>query len=292
MIDVLVLNYNDSMTTENLIQTICTYQAINRILVVDNMSSDGSEQELKKKFNCDQHIEIISSGKNGGYGYGNNIGFIYLKEMYNSKYVLLCNPDVYIDESTIEKLEQYLNQNTDCLVVAPFMLDINGKRDYHTAYRLPTKTDYILSMGLLLGKVFSKFYYKKEDLDVTVPLNVGTVAGSLYLINLDLLPDLKVYDERMFLYCEETLLGIKAKELGLRITLLPYLSFVHKHAASISKSYSKEVQRRKLMVKSRIHLLEKYYQASKMEVIVANVLATISYLEVSVRERLRAVSMH
>ena len=46
MIDVLVLNYNDAMTTLNYVNKIKTYKNVRHILVVDNFSTDNSVQLL------------------------------------------------------------------------------------------------------------------------------------------------------------------------------------------------------------------------------------------------------
>ena len=72
----IVLNYNDFNTTEKLLNAIKNYDALDKIVVVDNKSPDGSFEKLLK-FQSDK-ISVIQSPKNGGYSYGNNFGTKYL----------------------------------------------------------------------------------------------------------------------------------------------------------------------------------------------------------------------
>ena len=67
-----ILNYNDSTTTINLLDKIKSFHLLNRIIVVDNCSKDNSYQALKE-FE-DSKIKVIQSTRNGGYGYGNKFG--------------------------------------------------------------------------------------------------------------------------------------------------------------------------------------------------------------------------
>lgn len=279
MVDVLILNYNDAQNTIKLSRVLETYDCIRKVVIVDNRSTDNS-LELIKEASLSSKVILLVTDKNGGYGYGNNYGFDYLKHSLNANYVLLCNPDVSIWEEDIKALELFLDGHSDYLVAAPFMLDINKTKDYHTAYKLPTKFNYIFSCGLILGKLFNNCYYKRSYLDHGELIDVGTVAGSLFMISLSKLDDPTVYDEKIFLYCEETILGMLAKKKGLKIALLREHSFVHEHSTSISKSYNSELKRRKLLISSRLYVLEKYYNSGHLGILISKLLASISYFEV------------
>lgn len=286
MVDVLILNYNSADTTISLLKSIHRYKNIRNILVVDNKSTDDSLKIIR-----DEHIEnkihVISSDKNGGYGYGNNWGFRYLKEHFNSNLVLLCNPDTRIDEEVISRLEDFLLNHSNYLAVAPFMLNANKERDYLTAYKIPSKLDYILSMEFVLGKFVSRCHYPISLLNSSSPIDVETVAGSLFMINLSLCPSPQIYDENMFLYCEETVFGLYAKQHNFRICLLPDVFFLHEHSVSISKSFTKEHNRRALLFKSRIYLLKHYYNANVLEITLASLLSYINYFELFIKNLFR-----
>ena len=74
---IVILNYNDSDSTIELIERIKNYKILDLIVVVDNNSTDNSF-ELIKKYESDK-IKVLKSNKNNGYGAGNNIGAKFLE---------------------------------------------------------------------------------------------------------------------------------------------------------------------------------------------------------------------
>lgn len=87
MLGCVILNFNDSETTKKLVNNIKGYKVIDYIIIVDNKSTDTSFLELKRFENEDSKIKVIESPKNGGYGYGNNVGICYCKQI-GCSYVL------------------------------------------------------------------------------------------------------------------------------------------------------------------------------------------------------------
>ena len=72
---IVILNYNNYILTKSLVETLMAdaYFSRARIVVVDNMSANESYEVLKEAFK--EQVPVIQSGKNGGYAYGNNVGF-------------------------------------------------------------------------------------------------------------------------------------------------------------------------------------------------------------------------
>ena len=79
---IVILNYNDAGSTQKLVDSIIGYSLIWHIAVVDNCSTDGSLKLLGEKYSDNKKVSVISSGKNGGYSYGNNFGARYLIDQY------------------------------------------------------------------------------------------------------------------------------------------------------------------------------------------------------------------
>lgn len=77
MVGCVVLNFNDSKTTIELLNRMKNMKSIDVIVVVDNCSTDDSFSVLKQY--TSKKIQVIQSEKNGGYGYGNNCGIAFLK---------------------------------------------------------------------------------------------------------------------------------------------------------------------------------------------------------------------
>lgn len=277
---VLVLNYNDFETTETFIRLLKDYKTVEHIIVVDNHSTDDSYTRLKALES--EKVEVILSEKNLGYGGGNNLGIRHIYKKYAPKRILLCNPDVIIEESVIVKLDEFLENHKEYGIAAPFMLNKDGKKAFNTAFRVPKKWEYIASIGLLASKFVKPFYYadiidRKDEF-----ITVGAVAGSLFMMDAKMMIDHGMYDEKMFLYCEEAVLSLKMQKAGIKTALLPNISFIHNHGVSISKSFSKPVQKQKLYLKSKLYVIKNYYSVNPFEYAVASLLKWINLLEVSV----------
>ena len=65
---IIIVNYNDEDETISYVEKIKDYNVINKIIVVDNMSTTiGAFENLKKLEKKDKKISVIQSDKNGGY---------------------------------------------------------------------------------------------------------------------------------------------------------------------------------------------------------------------------------
>ena len=72
LVSIIVLNYNAGKLLHSCINSIKKSNYKNfEIIVVDNISSDNSQNECKKRF---PEIKLIQNNKNFGYCEGNNIG--------------------------------------------------------------------------------------------------------------------------------------------------------------------------------------------------------------------------
>ena len=101
MTGIVILNYNDSKTTSEMLDKIKSFKTLNHIVVVDNNSSDDSLKVLEKYKS--EKIDIVANKENKGYAYGNNVGIRYLRDTYKCDYVFISNPDIIVSEETIKK---------------------------------------------------------------------------------------------------------------------------------------------------------------------------------------------
>lgn len=278
MIDVVTLNYNDAKTTIDFVKSIENYGCVKNIVIVDNKSTDDS-LELLKNIQSDR-ISIIENTRNGGYGSGNNLGIRWLSDNKKSKFILLSNPDVVVAENVLVQLESFLENNTDYVIASPFMLNTEGIRQYNTAFRIPSLIEYVFSLEMLVSRFLKPFYYK-DILDESSSLKtVGAVSGSMFLMNADKMLTYGMYDENIFLYCEEIVLGLKFRESHQKIALLPKLFFIHNHSVSINKSFRSIVAKHRLLMESKLYVIRRRFKANHLICCFAWVLSKISLLEI------------
>lgn len=278
MVDVLVLNYNDCKTTNSFVDLVKNYSNVGHVLVVDNKSTDDSLEKLKKR--TSDKVIFIESEHNGGYGAGNNLGIRYLSEQFHSEYILLSNPDVIVSENVLLKMEDFLRSHSDYAIVSPFMCDTEGKRQGNAAFRIPSKWEYILSSDLLLKKYIHSFNYEMKEFENVDVQNVGCISGSMFLMRTEDMLKYGMYDESIFLYCEEVVLGKKMSNSGKKTGLLTNLTYIHNHSVSISRTFNSIVLKHRLYLQSKMYVVKKYYDANFFDCFIAKLLSMTSMMEI------------
>ena len=73
------------------------------IFIIENSDNVSFKKKIKKKY---PNIKVFLTGSNLGYGGGNNYG---LKRV-NSKYALICNPDIIFEKNFFKELKNYLKK--------------------------------------------------------------------------------------------------------------------------------------------------------------------------------------
>lgn len=119
----------------------CIESALNaelncRLSVIDNSPSDKLKEICKR-----DQIDFVFNPGNSGYGSGHNIA-IRKTISQKIKYHLVINPDIYFEKSTIDKLFDFMESNTDVGLVMPKVLYPDGSVQY-LCKLLPTPMDLI-----------------------------------------------------------------------------------------------------------------------------------------------------
>ncbi|KXY37745.1 hypothetical protein AT269_06010 [Bacillus cereus] len=271
---VVILNYNDYQTTCDLIETIKDYNIINNIVVVDNNSTN--ESYIKLKVYESNKVKVIKSEKNGGYAYGNNVGIRYAIEELNVEFVIISNPDVSFTESVIAKVIEVGMSDSKIGLIAPTMVNSNGKNAV-PAWKLPTlKDDIVISFELGKKLLGDPLLYKEE---LSKDLNeVDVLPGSLFGARADVFKKVGYFDEETFLYCEERILAYKLKKVGFKNILLGKVTYMHDHSVTISKFVS-DLKKQTILFESKNIYHRKYLGISKGKEILFKALIPFIKLE-------------
>ena len=285
MVDVVVLNYNDADTTIRFVEHVKDLGSVSHIMIVDNASTDDSAERLSGL--TDGKVRLIVSDSNGGYGAGNNLGIRELYNNFGSEYILLSNPDVMIDDRAIEETERFLRANKEYAIAAPFMRKTDGTKAPDSGFRIVSAGEYILSLGMIYSKLVRPGRIEGLDRIDSDHVDVGALAGSCFMMDAGVMIRHGMYDENMFLFCEEVALGIRLRDAGYKAALLPNESFIHAHSVSINKSYRSEVRKKKMLVKSKLYVIRHYYKANRLQMFLAGIMAGISVAESAVMSVLK-----
>lgn len=273
-----ILNYNDWEHVIPLVSTVKTFSAIDEIVIVDNQSKDNSRDMLRQQ--RDEHTHLVVSNKNGGYGYGNNLGVRFaIDELYCTE-ILIVNPDAIFDNKLVESLKSTLRNDPNIGVVSAIQLDRNGNEINQSAWNLPSIWQYIFSVEYIFRRWAEKFYISADSLHEKVETEVECVAGSLLMVSAEAFREADGYDENVFLYCEETILGFRMKNAGFHSVVRSDVSYLHMHGVSIKKNISSEMTRRNILFKSHEYVLKNYMHATKLQFALGYIVCKISMAEI------------
>lgn len=257
-----VLNYNDSETTVSFLNHIKNYGIIERIVVVDNCSTDDSFDKLKELEN--DKIDVIRTDENRGYAAGNNYGVGYLTKECNPEYIIISNPDVFFEESVVETMRGYLEKLPGAAAVACKMNCLSGI-NLPIAWKLPKLRDCLIQDSYIFKKVFGDpLEYKEDHLKSEISL-VDVLPGSMFMIKTEAFDKVGGFDEHTFLYYEENILAFKLQKEGYKNYLINNCSYDHMHSVSIDKNIASVKKRFEIAYKSREWYCKEYLQANNLQ---------------------------
>lgn len=266
MIASVILNYNDSETTISLIEAIRNYDSLNYIIVVDNNSTDDSVERIEK--HVSEKVILIKNKKNGGYGYGNNIGIKYSYNILKCDYTLIINPDVLFEEEIINPLISAVENNQNVSLVS--CIPINPEKKLAPAWKEMNGFQDVLSASLFFNKLFSKRYYSNDYIFKKPLTEVYQVPGSLILVDTSKMINYGMYDEDFFLYEEEKVIATKFKNNNLKSVLVTDYTYIHNHSVSVDKTFKSKVKPRKILLESKYKFLKKYRKFNKLQLLLSS----------------------
>lgn len=203
---IVILNYNTYKMTLDMINSLSSVIPNETvIIVVDNNSTNESDEILKKNSQTHNYV-YIHSDNNGGYAKGNNIGIKYAQEI-GAEYVLIANNDILINSANVlVSLISFMDNNSSVGAVSPRLLERDGRKSPPIYFKKPDFWD--LSFGMV---AYRKERYKRDDLGI---YKVYAPRGSFMLLRNSALEQVGNMDENTFLYYEEPILAERLEKAG------------------------------------------------------------------------------
>jgi len=210
-----------------LVETLQKAKNVSTVFLVDN--SPVKDAEFEK-----MDVKYIFNNKNLGYGAAHNIAIRKTLET-NIPYHLVVNPDISFEAEILEKMESFLNKNTEIAHLMPKILYPNGEIQY-LCKLLPSPFDLIFRRFLpekWTKKRTEKFEMRKSGYDKL--MDVPYLSGSFMFLRAEALREVGLFDERFFMYPEDIDLTrrLHAKH---RTVFYPDAQVVHNHARASYKN--------------------------------------------------------
>ncbi len=228
-LSVVIVSYNTREMTIECVQSVLDHKGgLNvEIIVVDNCSKDGSAAALRENF---PGITVIDSPANGGFAFGNNIGF----ERAHGRYILLLNPDTRVHAGSLETAITYMENNPDVGVMGPRVrLDDGSQQSSMIRYLSLTQLFFIIFMPSPWMRKTSLFGDSRyADLSRDEINSIDAVSGCFMLARRKILEETGGLDQRFFMYGEESEWCRRITRAGWDIHYNPNVEILHHGAAS------------------------------------------------------------
>jgi len=215
----IVLNYcTPEMSLEAVEAALRAMQGLDgEVNLVDNDSADGSYEKLVAgvaEHGWEDRVRVLQAGQNGGFGAGNNFGIrAGLRDGSRPDLVYILNSDAFPAPDAIRHLMAALEADPKAGFAGSYIHGPSGEA-HMTAFRFPSITSEFegaVRLGLIsrwLGK-----YAVPRPLPIQTE-QVDWLAGASILMRQDLLDEIGLFDEKYFLYFEETDLCLRAHRAG------------------------------------------------------------------------------
>jgi N-acetylglucosaminyl-diphospho-decaprenol L-rhamnosyltransferase len=207
-----------------------------RVCIVDNDSGDGSLEKIAQGVlarAADDVVDVVASGRNGGYGFGNNVALrrgLHSQPPYD--YFYLLNSDAFVEQNALSTMIDFLERNADVGIAGGYIHGPDGIA-HPGAFHFPTIWSEIESSVRLspVSKLLRDKIVPRPVPDRTID-DVDWVPGASMLLRRSVLETIGLFDETFFLYFEETDLCHRARKAGFKVAFVREASVTHLEGAS------------------------------------------------------------
>ncbi|RMD58906.1 glycosyltransferase family 2 protein [Candidatus Parcubacteria bacterium] len=184
------------------------------VFVVDNNSADGTVEMVAREF---PQVNLIANNYNAGFARANNQAIA----MAQGRYILLLNPDMQVEEKTLEKMVEWMDNHPEAGIAGCRLVNKKGEV-IPQVRRFPTLWDQlaiILKVPHIFPGVLNK--YLKKDFDYNKEAEVDSLRGSFFMIRRKVIDKIGVLDERFFVWFEEVDFCRRARKAGFKVMYTP-----------------------------------------------------------------------
>lgn len=205
------------------------------VVVVDNESTDGTRALVEAEFPA---ARVVWS-RNLGFSHANNRGVMTT----NARYVLFLNPDTEIVEGTLAELVSALDERPGVGLAGVKQTTGDGEL-FPTIRRFPSA---VRALGEALGSErfpWHASWLGERELALSLyerEIDCDWTSGSFMIARREALESGGLFDERFFIYSEETDLCYRIKQAGWEIRHLPLMMIIH-HAGKAGVNPKMEAQ--------------------------------------------------
>ncbi|MDX2187625.1 MAG: glycosyltransferase family 2 protein [Opitutaceae bacterium] len=253
-VSIVIVTYNSEKQIEACLNSVFsqTRGVTQEVVVVDNLSKDGTAALLQKRY---PQVKLILPGANLGFARGVNLG----AKHSIGDYILLLNPDTEVRDHAIDEVVAFARKHPEFGFYGGRNLKPDGSLEPSSCWGQPTLWSMAM-FALGLSTVFRhNSFFDPESLGSwkrDTVREVGVITGCFLLARRDAWEKLRGMDERFFMYGEDVDFAMRAREAGYRPVLVPQAIIMHEVGASSDKPINKMM----LLYKGKAALVRRHWK--------------------------------
>ena len=196
---------------------------------------DNSPTDQLRQLCTGLKIEYIFNSENVGYGKAHNMALA--KSLDQSLYHLVLNPDVSFEPDALEKIFHFMEEHPQAGLAMPKVFSAEGQLQM-LCKLLPTPFDLATRRFFPFDSWFEKLNarYEMRNTGYERVMNVPFLSGCFMFLRTNALKQVGLFDERFFLYAEDTDLSRRLHEQFLTL-YFPGAEIRHVHARGSYKDF-------------------------------------------------------
>ena len=194
------------------------------VVVVDNGSTDGSQEMLREKY---PQIQIIQNDHNVGLGKASNQGIVAT----DGRHVLLLNNDTIVNGPSLDAMVNFLDANPAAAAVGGRLLNPDGS--VQACYNDFPNLREEFFIASRLGEFLWDGY--PGNINEDQMCSVSWLGSACLMVRRAAFDDVGLLDEEYFIYGDEADLQYRLKQAGWEIYFLPEVTTIHFGGRSMNR---------------------------------------------------------
>lgn len=221
-VTVIVVNFNAQDTLPRCLEALRAQSLqASRVIVIDNASTDGSIESIRKLF---PEFEYVCLSENTGFAAANNRAI----ECCDSEFVALLNPDAFPEPDWLQELVKAARQTPAAASFGSYQL-MAGEADV---------LDGIGDICHISGLVWREGYGHSRNTDDYSAREIFSPCAAAALYRRQAIQAAGGFDEDFFCYVEDVDLGFRLRLLGWQSWCIPAAVVRHVGSATTGGAHS------------------------------------------------------
>jgi N-acetylglucosaminyl-diphospho-decaprenol L-rhamnosyltransferase len=226
-VSTIVVTYNALPWVEQALESVPGTE----LIVVDHGSTDGTLELVRERF----PEAIVIEQENKGFGAGNNAGMTAA----SGRWYLLLNSDAWLEPAALDALLAFAEAHPNAAVVGPRLLNPDrtlqrSVRGFPSVWRIATEYLFLRKLAPR-SRALNAFYAGGFDHDA--PCEAEFLMGSVLLVRPEAVEAVGGFDERYFMFSEETDWCYRFREAGWKVWFFPGAEAVHVGGATTTQNW-------------------------------------------------------